>query len=254
MNKPLIHDELMSKAKKLRQDTFNAFIEHGEAHLGGSFSMIEMLVALYEVVLKGEDKFILSKAHASFPLCLLLKEKGYDPLLTTHLELNSDNGIYCTTGSLGHGLPIGTGMAMSRSLQKKPGKIYVMISDGECQEGTTWESLLIGAKQKLDNLVLLVDYNKIQALTTLDEGLPLNNLAAKFKAFNWSCSEVNNGHSFEELIPVLQQDNNYKKPKVIIVNTIKGKGIKSFENDPAWHARKIKGEELKIGKKELGII
>jgi transketolase len=215
--------------------------------------MIEILLALYEVVLAKEDKFILSKAHASFPLCLLLKEKGFDPPVNTHLEIDPGNGIHCTTGSLGHGLPIGTGMALARKLQKKPGKIYVLMSDGECQEGTTWESLLIGAKQRLDNLVVLVDYNKIQALTTLDEALPLEDLSAKFKAFNWGCNEVNDGHSFEELIPVLQRDNAEGKPRAVIVHTTKGKGIKPFENDPVWHARKIKGEELEIGKKELGL-
>ncbi len=215
--------------------------------------MIEMLLALYEVVLAKEDKFILSKAHASFPLCLLLKEKGFDPPVTTHLEIDPGNGIHCTTGSLGHGLPMGTGMALARKLQKRPGKIYVLMSDGECQEGTTWESLLIGAKQRLDNLVVLLDYNKIQALTTLDKALPLEDLSAKFKAFNWGCSEVNDGHSFEELIPVLQRGNAEGKPRAVIVHTTKGKGIKPFENDPAWHARKIKGEELEIGKKELGL-
>jgi len=253
MTDTLQYDNLISKAKKLRQDTFNAFIEHGEAHLGGSFSIIEMLITLYEMVLIKDDKFILSKAHASFPLCLLLKEKGYDPKLTTHLEIDPKNGIHCTTGSLGHGLPIGTGMALARKLQSKPGKIYVMMSDGECQEGTTWESLLIGARHKLDNLVVLVDYNKIQALSTLDEALPLHDLSTKFKAFNWDCAEVNNGHSFEELLPILQESNAEGKPRVIIVHTTKGKGIKPFENDPAWHARKIKGEELEIGKNELGL-
>ena len=249
----MMYQELIQKAKKLRQDTFNAFIEHGEAHLGGSFSMIEMLLALHEVVLKDEDKFILSKAHASFPLCLLLKKKGYDPPLTTHLEIDPRNGIHCTTGSLGHGLPIGTGMALARKLQQKTGKIYVMMSDGECQEGTTWESLLIAARHKLDNLIVLIDYNKIQALTTLEEALPLDNLPAKFKSFNWECAEVNDGHSFDELIPELKQQNNEGKPRAVIAHTIKGKGIKAFENDPAWHARKVKGEELEIGKKALGL-
>jgi len=247
------YEDLVEKAKKLRQDTFNAFVEHGEAHLGGSFSIIEMLISLYEKILKEEDKFILSKAHASFPLCILLQEKGYQPKLTTHLELDPRNGIHCTTGSLGHGLPLATGMAMGRKYQKKAGKVYVMMSDGECQEGTTWESLLIAARHKLDNLVVLLDYNKIQALSFLKEGLPLDDLSAKFKAFNWDCTEVNNGHYFDELIPALQQVNNSIKPQVVIVHTIKGKGIKAFENDPAWHARKIKGAELEIGKKELGI-
>jgi transketolase len=247
------YEELIEKAEKLRRDTFIKFIEHGEAHLGGSFSMIEMLIALYEKVLRKEDKFILSKAHASFPLCLLLKQKGYSPKLTTHLEIDPPNGIHCTTGSLGHGLPIGTGMALARKLLNEPGAIYVIISDGECQEGTTWESLLIGARHKLDNLVVMVDYNKIQALTSLNEALPLEDLSAKFRAFNWDCTEVNDGHSFEELIPALKKPNNEGIPRAVVAHTTKGKGITAFENDPAWHARKIKGEELEIGKKELGI-
>ena len=247
------HQDLVEKAKKLRRETFNAFVAHGEAHLGGSFSIIEMLLTLYEKVLKVEDKFILSKAHASFPFCLLLQEKGLNPKLTTHLELDPKNGIHCTTGSLGHGLPLATGMAMGRKLQKKSGKIYVMMSDGECQEGTTWESLLIAARHKLNNLVVLVDYNKIQALSFLKDGLPLDDLSAKFKAFNWDCTEIKDGHSFAELIPALQQNNTTLKPQVFIIHTTKGKGVKAFENDPAWHARKIKGEELEIGKKELGI-
>ena len=249
-----MYDDLIVKAKKLRQETFKAFIELGEAHLGGSFSMIEMLIALYDVILKKDDKFILSKAHASFPLCLLLKDKGFDLPLTTHLELDSENGIHCTTGSLGHGLPMGVGMALARKRQNRSGKIYVMISDGECQEGTTWESLLIGAKHCLDNLIVLVDFNRIQALTNIDEALPLDNLPAKFTAFNWDCAEVNKGHSFEELLPVLQESNDEGKPRVIVVHTTKGKGIKPFENDPVWHARKIKGNELETGMKELGLV
>ena len=111
-------EKLKKKATKLRQDTFLAFIEKGEAHLGGSFSMIETLIVLYEVIMGKNDKFILSKAHASFPLCLLLREKGFEPKLTTHLEIDSKNKIHCTTGSLGHGLPIATGMALARKKQK----------------------------------------------------------------------------------------------------------------------------------------
>ena len=246
-------DNLISKAQELRQQTFHAFVEHGEAHLGGSFSIIEMLLALYERVLQKEDKFILSKAHASFPLCLLLREKGFHPKLRTHLELDPANGIHCTTGSLGHGLPIGTGMAMARKRLGRPGRVYVMISDGECQEGTTWESLLIGAKHELDNLIVLVDYNKVQALTTLNEGLPLESLSAKFKAFNWEFEEVMDGHSFDQLVPALKKTNSLSKPRVLIVHTIKGRGIRAFENDPVWHARKIKGEDLQIGRRELGL-
>ena len=247
------YKKLTIKAKKLRQNTFLAFIQKGEAHLGGSFSMIEILLTLYEVIIKKNDKFILSKAHASFPLCILLKEKGLNPKLTTHLELDKKNGIHCTTGSLGHGLPIATGMAFAKKQQKNSGTVYVMMSDGECQEGTTWESLLIAAKHKLDNLVVIVDYNKIQALSRLKDALPLANLSSKFRAFNWDCIEVKDGHSFKSLIASFKKKNKKGKPLAIIVNTTKGKGIKEFEDDPIWHARKLQGKEIEIGKKKLDI-
>ena len=243
--------KLEKKAKKLRHDTFLAFIQKGEAHLGGSFSMIEILISLFDVIMKKEDKFILSKSHSSFPLCLLLKDKGLNPKLTTHLEIDVDNGIYCTTGSLGHGLPIATGMAFARKIKKNKGKIYVIISDGECQEGTTWESLLIASKHKLDNLIIIVDYNKIQALSTLEDALPLHDLVKKFKSFNFNCVDIKNGHSFKSIISSLKKKIIKNKPTAVILNTIKGKGIKEFENDPVWHARKLAGEEIKIGKKRL---
>jgi transketolase len=245
---------LIDKALKLRQDTFNAFVEHGEAHIGGSFSMIEMLLALHEEVLSPEDKFILSKAHSSFPYCIYLREKGFDTEISTHLEIDPDNKIHCTTGSLGHGLPISLGMAFARKLQNIDGNIYVLMSDGECQEGTTWESLLIAAKHKLDNLIVMIDYNKIQALSSLEEGLPLDNLEAKFEAFNWNVVDIKDGHSFDEIIPTLKRGNTTSKPCVFIFNTVKGKGIEAFEGDPKWHARKIKGVELEIGKKALGLL
>ena len=110
--------------------------------------------------------------------------------LTTHLELDEKNGVNCTTGSLGHGLPIATGMAFAKKKLKKEGKVYVLISDGECQEGTTWESLLIAAKHKLDNLIIIVDYNKIQALSRLEDALPLKNLKSKFQSFNCDCRNL----------------------------------------------------------------
>ena len=248
------HKKLLNLANNLRIECLNSFIEKGEAHLGGSFSIIETLITLFEIVLKKRDKFILSKAHASFPLCLILRRKGFKTKLTTHLELDEKNGINCTTGSLGHGLPISTGMALARKRKKIKGNIFVMISDGECQEGTTWESLLIASKHKLDNLVIIIDYNKIQALSRLKDALPLNNLSNKFKAFNWKCINVKNGHSFKSINSALTKKNNSTKPVAIILNTIKGKGIKKFENDPVWHARKLIGKDIEIGKKELGII
>ncbi len=240
-------------ARKLRQKVFQSFIEKGEAHLGGSFSMIEILISIFEIFLKKNDKFILSKSHASFPLVIYLRKKGFKPKLSTHLEIDKKNGINCTTGSLGHGLPIATGMAFARKKLKKSGKIYVLISDGECQEGTTWESLLIAAKHKLNNLIILIDYNKIQALTTLEEGLPLSKLEQKIKAFNCDCINIKNGHSFKSIIKNIKKVKSKSNPTVVIFHTIKGKGIKEFENDPVWHARQLKGNEVLIGKKRLNI-
>ena len=247
-------NKLKYKAQELRKKTFLEFIKKGEAHLGGSFSIIEILITFYYLILKKNDKFILSKSHASFPLCLILRDKGLKPKITTHLEIDEKNGIHCTTGSLGHGFPIATGMAFARKKRGKKGKIFVLISDGECQEGTTWESLLIASKHKLDNLVLIIDYNKIQALTKLEDGLPLKNLASKFKSFNWNTLNIKNGHSFRMILRALNKKKIKDKPTVIIANTIKGKGIKEFENDPIWHARKLNQKEISIAKKRLKMI
>tara|TARA_B100001057_G_C22691819_1_gene888109 strand:+ start:295 stop:945 length:651 start_codon:yes stop_codon:yes gene_type:complete len=216
--------------------------------------MIETLVFLYEKILKKNDKFILSKAHASYPLCILLRKKGLRTKLSTHLEIDEKNGIFCTTGSLGHGLPIATGMAFSKMKQKKNGRIYVMISDGECQEGTTWESLLIASKHKLKNLIILIDYNKIQALDKLKDALPLNDLSKKLDAFNINTLNITDGHSFNELNLKFKKIKKLNKPTAIILNTIKGKGIKEFENDPVWHARKLNDAEILIAKKRLRIL
>ena len=198
--------KLKKKSLDLRKKTFIEFIKKGEAHLGGSFSMIEILLYLYEKILKKKDKFILSKSHASFPLSILLRERGFKTKLTTHLEIDPKNGVHCTTGSLGHGLPIATGMAFARKKLKKKGRIFVLISDGECQEGTTWESILIASKHKLDNLVIIVDYNKIQALSKINDALPLHNLEKKFRSFNLNCTNIKNGHNFNSLIKSLNSN------------------------------------------------
>ena len=244
---------LKRDAHRLRVNTFNSFIEKGEAHVGGSFSIIEILIFLYKVLLKKNDKFILSKSHASFPLCIILRELGFDVPISTHLEIDPKNGIHCTTGSLGHGFPISVGMALSKKKLNKKGYIYVMISDGECQEGTTWESLLIAAKHNLSNLVLIIDYNKIQALSFLNDALPLSNLKSKIKSFNWNCLQVKNGHSFQNLNKVFSTLPKNNKPTAVILNTIKSKGIKEFENDPAWHAKKLEGDLIEKGMKALKI-
>ena len=151
---------------------------------------------------------------------------------------------------MGHGLPIATGMALANKFKKNNNKIYVMLSDGECQEGTTWESLLIASKHKLNNLIILIDYNKIQALSKIRDVLPLDNLVHKFQSFNINTINVQNGHSFKEIISAFKKISS-KKANAIILNTVKGKGISKFENDPVWHARKLTPKDILIGKKDL---
>ena len=135
----------------------------------------------------------------------------------------------------------------------KKGRIIVLISDGECQEGTTWESLLIASKHKLDNLIIIVDYNKLQALSALKDALPLNNLVKKFKSFNCNCVSIKNGHSFQSIISGMRKIKK-GKPNIIVINNYKGKGIKEFENDTVWHARQLTIDDIEIGRKKIKIM
>jgi len=245
----LNEEDFKNKAKELRRKVLDLGIETGEAHFGGSFSEIEILISLYNKILQPEDKFILSKGHACYPLYVLLREKGFNPKIQSHPDMCAREGICCTTGSLGHGLPMGMGMALSRKLKNKTGKIYVLISDGECQEGTTWESAQIAVHHKLDNLLVIVDHNKLQALQRIEEVQSLGNLKNKFDAFGWQTTEVD-GHNFQEILNALQ-NKSFDKPQIIIAHTIKGKGISYMENDPKWHTRLPTEEELKQAYGEL---
>jgi len=237
------------KARELRKSGLDLALKEGEAHLGGSFSEIEILISLYNLILKKEDKFILSKGHACTPLYILLKEKGFNPKRSGHPDIDPANGISCTTGSLGHGLPIGVGMALARKKIKKDGQIYVLMGDGECQEGTTWESALFASHHKLENLTVIVDNNKLQALGKIEEIVSLGNLAEKFRAFGWQTNEIE-GHNYDEIIPILRQES-YGVPRMIIARTIKGKGVSYMENDPKWHTRLPTEKELKQAHEEL---
>lgn len=245
-----MYNSLEEHAKNLRKSVLDlALKSNGEAHIGGSFSEIEILISLFDQVLQKQDKFILSKGHCCYPYYLLLQEKGYNPKISGHPDLDPTNGIYTTTGSLGHGFPLGIGMAFARKYQKKEGKIYVLMSDGECEEGTTWESCLLASKYKLDNLVLIIDKNELQALDRTDNILPLGDLSEKFKAFGLNTREVN-GHSFSELADAFSY-NSQEKPYVIIAHTIKGKGVSYMENNAEWHGKKVTAERVVMAYKEL---
>jgi transketolase len=236
------------RAKQLRKDVLDLAVETGEGHLGGSFSEIEILISLYDHILKPEDKFILSKGHCSYPMYVLLREQKYNPKILTHPDIDEENGIYCTTGSLGHGLPIGVGMALARKMQNKSGKIYVLIGDGECQEGTTWESSLIASKFNLENLITIVDQNGLQALERTEDVLPLKRLEEKFYAFGWKTSKVD-GHNIFEITKTLRKKVN--RPHMIIAKTVKGKGVSYMENNAEWHGKKVVFEEVQKAYEEL---
>ena len=240
-------EKLEARAKQLRREVLQLALETNGSHIGGSFSEIELLISLFYQVLNENDTFILSKGHACYPYFLLLREKGFNPKIMGHPEIDPKNGIYCTTGSLGHGLPIGSGMAYAKKIKQEPGRIYVLMSDGECQEGTTWETSDFLAHYNINNLTAIIDFNKIQALDRIEDVSPLN-LKNKFTSFGWHVVKIN-GHNFNEIISALKQTPN--KPYLILANTIKGKGVSYMEDNATWHGRKVNHERVKLALEEL---
>ena len=227
---------LNSRSKEVRMKAFKLSQSVGANHYGGTFSSIEMLLALYDHVLTSDDKFILSKGHACWGLYVLLIEKGLNPKLEKHPKLDTLNGIEFTTGSEGHGLPAGMGMAFAKKKLKKPGKIYVMIEDGEAQEGTTWESLLIASFHKLDNLIVIMDKNGIQNNGFVDQILPIHAVKGAAASCGWNVFEVD-GHDTEEITKTFLKCESNDRPTFIIANTVKGKGVSFMENQPGWHSK-----------------
>jgi len=241
--------KLKQKAKELRKKALDLAVEKKEGHLGGAFSAIELILALYDEILNPEDRFLLSKGHNCYPMYLKLRERGFNPTISGHPDIDCANGICCTSGSLGHGPPIAAGMAFAKKLKQEPGQVYVMVGDGECQEGTIWETSFLAAHHKLTNLTLIVDHNKIQGSEKIENVLSLGNLKQKFESFGWHVLEID-GHSFGEIIPCLQYRHE-TKPVAIIAHTIKGKGVSFMENNPQWHGGVPKEDQLNQAYVEL---
>jgi len=239
--------DLEERAKIIRRETLDLAVEINGGHVAPAFSMIEILVALEEV-LEGSDRFILSKGHGCLSFFISLRNMGFNPTISEHPDIEVGQGIECTTGSLGHGFPISLGMAFAKKFKKEPGKIYVVMGDGECQEGTTWESMLLASHHVLDNLTVIVDYNKLQALGRIEDILSLESLNEKFTAFGGYVIEVD-GHCIPEIIDAFKKEVN--KPKVVIAHTVKGKGMSFAEDSPGWHTRLPEGEQLKQAYREL---
>ena len=242
------NDGLSERSKQVRRDTIKLSKAHGGYHYGGCFSATEILITLYDI-LTPDDRFILSKGHACWPYYVLLQEKGFSPKLEGHPSYDPENGVHCSTGSEGHGLPVGIGMAMAKKMKNEPGIVYVLMGDGECQEGTTWESLLIASHHKLDNLVIIIDFIKIQGAGFVDDILPVNKIDEIAVLLGWFVSEAG-GHDCKELMDVIT----YRLkdlPRMIIAHTVKGKGVSYMENNPAWHANWPDEEHEKQALEEL---
>lgn len=241
--------ELQERSKAIRKETLNLGTKNGGYHFGGSFSAVEVLLALFDVHMKESDKFILSKGHACWPLYVILRERGFNPMLSGHPSYDPDNGITATTGSEGHGLPIGIGISMARKFKKQEGSVYVLMGDGECQEGTTWESMLVAAHHKLDNLVAIVDFNRIQGSGFLKDILSMDALGKIAAEIGWSVSRID-GHSYPELLKALEERHE-NKPRMIVADTVKGKGVSYMEGKPQWHAKFPNPQELEQAYQEL---
>tara|TARA_R100001132_G_C3266361_1_gene89159 strand:+ start:939 stop:1670 length:732 start_codon:yes stop_codon:yes gene_type:complete len=239
---------LNDRSKQVRRAAMALSKANGGYHYGGTFSCTEILINLYDDILQQEDRFILSKGHGCWSYYVLLMERGYKPSLEGHPHLDLENGVHWTTGSEGHGFPAGIGMALARKKQRRSGKVYVLIGDGECQEGTTWESILTAAHQRLDNLVVIIDRNGIQGSGFVDDILPIGCLFGAAKECGWEVSEIN-GHDNEEIKNAMNKE--CDKPHLIVANTIKGKGVSYMENIPCWHAKWPDEEHEKQALEEL---
>jgi len=240
------------KSNKLRRKILDLSIEGGSPHIAPALSCVDILDTLYNNTMSNNDKFILSKGHGCLALYSILLSKGLKPdIYKGHPDIDIKNGIECTTGSLGHGLPIAVGMALAKKLKKEDGNIYVVMGDSELQEGTTWESFLIASHYRLNNLIVFIDNNELQALEFISDVLDLNSIYTKIKAFNCNV-EVVNGHNINEIVECIENGFRYpSKPLVIIANTIKGKGVSYMENKAMWHAKTPTKEEYKQAYEEL---
>jgi transketolase len=257
-----MHEEITNLKKSILDIAFRS----GEGHLGSSFSVLDLLFVLYDQVLNIDPKnpedpkrdyFVLSKGHASLAHSCVLNWKGFindeqltsycahDSILGGHLNKRKVPGVEVSTGSLGHGIGVAVGIALAHKINQKSNNVYTIVGDGEINEGTFWESLLLISQHNLTNLSVIVDYNRSN-----DRSVKLDPLSEKLKAFGCHVITID-GHSHQQISEALSLTA-LNKPKAIIAETVKGHGIDIMENNPAWHHRIPSDDEYKYMLEELG--
>lgn len=269
MNDVKISTEASKLANRARIEILKMTSIAKASHVASSLSVIDALSVLYSGVANisvenltkhDRDIVILSKGHAAAAIYSVLALKGFFDIgwlakycedgapLGGHVTFKGVPGVELSTGSLGHGLPYGLGIAMARKRSNIPGKIYIVLSDGECDEGTTWESALIANHFQLDNLCVIIDRNRIQSLTFTEETIALEPFAKKWEAFGWQVEEVD-GHNHLEIVTSVSKKST--KPKCIIANTTKGKGVDFMENTVLWHYKSPDSNDLNLALNQI---
>lgn len=265
-------DESRLLANRIRKHAVSMTSLGGSSHIGSILSIADILAVLYGSILNyradepkwsGRDRFILSKGHAGAGVYATLAEMGFmsTDKLKTHYQDGSDlsghvshkgiPGVDLSTGSLGHGLPVAAGMALSAKIDTKKHRVFVLMSDGECDEGSNWEAILFSAHHKLDNLVAIVDRNKLQSIHSTEDTLELEPFADKWRAFGWDVIEVD-GHDHDNLFNTcIERERASGKPLCVIAETTKGKGVSFMENQVLWHYRSPQGDEYDAAISEL---
>ena len=268
----LLDSKTQALAHAIRLDSLRMTSSGGSSHIGACLSVADILAVLYTAILRhnpcdptwiDRDKLILSKGHAGAALYATLAHSGYfetellkghyqnGSIFSGHVSHKGIPGVEISTGSLGHGLSIGAGFAYSHKIDQSAQRTFVVLSDGECDEGSTWEAALFAAHHHLNGLRAVIDYNKIQSLGAVAEVLELEPFADKWRAFGWNVIEVD-GHNTQLLREAfLEADISKDKPSCVICHTVKGKGISFMENQLLWHYRTARGDELNAALEEL---
>lgn len=262
--------KLQRKAQKVRYEVLESVEQAGKGHLGGTFSCVEILVMFYYGgILKidannpasgNRDRFILSKGHACLAIYSIFRDLGIisnhdfqsygkDGGLGGQLDISTP-GVDFNTGSLGHSIGLATGMAISAKKDKKNYKVFTLIGDSELYEGSLWEAIIFASEQKLNNLICVIDRNRLMVTDVIDEGGVYLNFKEKIESFGWGYIEVD-GHDLDKLAAVFKLARNADKPTMILANTIKGKGVSFMENDLMWHHSVPSKEQFILAKKEV---